>query len=97
MRITTSKQSKFSYEFITKELPGHRLMASSYAQSNRVAEAKPHVKAVLDARSNFSVAKFGKALPFKRKHERELYLTALREAGLPDWARNQSCVVRVEE
>ncbi|MEE8607679.1 MAG: tetratricopeptide repeat protein, partial [Nitrospiraceae bacterium] len=64
--------------------PSHRLMAASYAQSDRVAEAQPHVKAVLEARPNFSVAKFGKALPFKRQDELELYLTALRKAGLPE-------------
>jgi adenylate cyclase len=61
-----------------------RLMAASYALSDRIAEAQPHVKTVLESRPNFSVAKFGKALPFKKQDDLEFYLTALRKAGLPE-------------
>jgi len=60
----------------------HRLLASSYAHLNHMAEARHHAKEVLRAHPNFSIAHWRTVPPDKDPIQLERFIDGLRKAGL---------------
>ena len=61
---------------------GHRLLAASYAQLDRMNEARHHAGKVLEAHPNFSIERWKLVLPDKHPDETEHFLEGLKKAGL---------------
>jgi tetratricopeptide (TPR) repeat protein len=62
----------------------HMLLAAAYSLAGRQEEARIVAEEVLRLNPKFSVAFWGKTLPFKNQADREHYIGALRKAGLPE-------------
>jgi adenylate cyclase len=62
----------------------HMLLAAAYGLAGRQEEARIEAQKVLRLNPGFSVAFWGKTLPFKNQAHREHLTSALRHAGLPE-------------
>ena len=60
------------------------VLAAAYVQLNRMDEARKHVAKILEVDPRFSLTKFKNDQPFQNAADLEHYVTALREAGVPD-------------
>ncbi len=63
-------------------LIGHNILAATYSELGREAEARAEVAEVLRLSPNFSLEIGQQMFPFKDPAELERYLAALRKAGL---------------
>ena len=62
----------------------HARLVATYADSDRMEEAKPAAAALLETRPNFTVGNFMKTQPFKKKEHKEWFRGLLLKAGLPE-------------
>jgi adenylate cyclase len=62
----------------------HMLLAAAYSLAGRQEEAGIEAKEVLRLNPKYSVAFWGKRLPYKNQADREHLIGALRKAGLPE-------------
>jgi adenylate cyclase len=67
-------------------LPAHAFHAASYSSLGLETKAAAAAKEVLRINPKFSLGSYAKTLPYKNKADIELYVAALRKAGLPDKA-----------
>ena len=65
-------------------LLAHMMMAVVYSLSGRDEEARVEAAEILRIQPKFSLKKFEKKLTYKREADRERFLSALRNAGLPE-------------
>jgi adenylate cyclase len=65
-----------------ENLWAHGLLTCAYSLSGREAEAHAEAKEMLRINPKFRVEHFGKTAPFKNDADKELFITALRKAGL---------------
>ena len=65
-----------------ENLWSHGLLTCAYSLSGREAEARAEAKEMLRINPKFSVEHFGKTAPFKNDADKDLFITALRKAGL---------------
>jgi hypothetical protein len=63
---------------------GRRLLAASYAELDRMADAKIHAAAILAAQPDFTISDWAKKQPDQDPAMLALLVRALRKAGLPD-------------
>jgi adenylate cyclase len=61
---------------------GRRLLAASFGQLGRIAEAKEQAAKVLEAHPNFNVDDWAKVLPDKYQEDLDHFIGGLRKAGL---------------
>jgi adenylate cyclase len=66
------------------DLLARMMMTVVYSLAGRDEEAQVQAAEVLRIQPKFSVKKFEKKLTYKRKVDRDRFLTALRKAGIPD-------------
>jgi adenylate cyclase len=62
----------------------HAYVAACHAELGRMEEARKHTALALQARPDFSVAAWGKRLPYKNEADLQRFLDGLRKAGLPE-------------
>jgi adenylate cyclase len=62
----------------------HAYVAGCHAELGRMEEARKHTALALEARPDFSVATWGKRLPYKNEADLQRFLAGLRKAGLPE-------------
>ena len=62
----------------------HARLVATYADSDRMEEAKSAAAALLETRPNFTVGNFMKTQPFKKKEHKEWFRGLLLKAGLPE-------------
>ena len=62
----------------------HARLVATYADSDRMEEAKPAAAALLETRPNFTVGNLMKTQPFKKKEHKEWFRGLLLKAGLPE-------------
>ena len=62
----------------------HAYVAGCYAELGRTEDARRHTVLALEARPDFSVATWGKRLPYKNEADLQRFLDGLRKAGLPE-------------
>jgi adenylate cyclase len=62
----------------------HMALAAAYSSAGRQEEARIAAEEVLRLNPKFSVVFWAKRLPYKNQADRELYIGALRKAGLPE-------------
>jgi adenylate cyclase len=62
----------------------HAYVAACHAQLGRMDDARTHAALALEARPDFSVAAWGRILPFKNGADLQRFLDGLRKAGLPE-------------
>jgi TolB-like protein/Tfp pilus assembly protein PilF len=62
----------------------HARLVATYADSDRMEEAKSAAAALLETRPNFTVGNFMKTQPFKNKERKEWFRGLLLKAGLPE-------------
>jgi adenylate cyclase len=62
----------------------HSRLAAAYSLAGRQEEARIEAEEVLRLNPKFSLVFSGKISPFKNQADRELYISALRKAGLPE-------------
>ena len=62
----------------------HAYVAGCYAELGRMEDARKHSALALEARPDFSVAAWGKRLPYKNEADLQRFLDGLRRAGLPE-------------
>ena len=60
------------------------VLAAAYVQLGRIKEARKHVDKILEADPQFNLTEFEKDQPFRNPADLERYVTALKEAGVPD-------------
>ena len=60
------------------------VLAAAYVRLNRMDEARKHVAKILEVDPRFSLTKFKMDQPFQNAADLEHYVTALREAGVPE-------------
>ena len=65
-------------------LPSYITLASCHSLLNQMDQARQYVTEILRIDPDYSVGQFALTMPFKVKEELELYLEALRKAGLPE-------------
>ena len=65
-----------------KSLLNHLVLTSAYATCGLEKEARSQAQEVLEIQPKFSVAYFGKRLPFKNVADKEFFLGGLQKAGL---------------
>jgi len=63
-------------------LPAHAFLAASYSSLGRETDSAAAVNEVLRINPKFSLESYAKTLPYKNKADIELYIAALRKAGL---------------
>jgi len=59
-------------------------LTAAYSLAGRKEEARIEAAEVLRLNPKYSLARVGKLLPFKNQADRELYINALRKAGIPE-------------
>jgi tetratricopeptide (TPR) repeat protein len=59
-------------------------LASSYSSLNRTEEARKAVEEILRINPGFSLEYYANTLPLKNQEKLDIYINALRKAGLPD-------------
>jgi adenylate cyclase len=62
----------------------HAYVAACHAELGRMEEARKHTALALEARPDFSVATWGKKLPYKNEADLQRFLDGMRKAGLPE-------------
>ena len=62
----------------------HARLVATYADSDRMEEAKSAAAELLETRPNFTVGNFMKTQPFKKKERKEWFRGLLLKAGLPE-------------
>jgi len=62
----------------------HARLVATYADSDRMEEAKSAAAALLETRPNFTVGNFMNTQPFKNKERKEWFRGLLLKAGLPE-------------
>ena len=62
----------------------HARLVATYADSDRMEDAKSAAAALLETRPNFTVGNFMKTQPFKKKEHKEWFRGLLLKAGLPE-------------
>jgi TolB-like protein/class 3 adenylate cyclase/Tfp pilus assembly protein PilF len=67
-----------------KSVPAHLFLAGTYVSLGRMEEARAEAQELLKIDPKFSLAYWGKTLPFKRKTDSDRFVAALRRAGLPE-------------
>ena len=60
----------------------HRLLASSYALSGQLVEAKRHAAEILRIHPTFTIDSWSRVPPDKDEERLQLFLNGLRKAGL---------------
>jgi tetratricopeptide (TPR) repeat protein len=65
-------------------LPPYIILASCHSLLDQMDKARQNVTEILRIDPQYSVGQFALTMPFKNKEELELYLEALRKAGLPE-------------
>jgi adenylate cyclase len=65
-------------------LTAHIYLAACHSSLDRQTESEAAVKEVLRINPKFSLESYAKRLPFKNKADIELFVAALRKAGLPE-------------
>jgi adenylate cyclase len=73
---------KKAIELSPRRLPLFINLAVAYSELDQMDEARGAADKVLKVNPNFSVDSFGKALPYKNKADRDLFVSGLRKAGL---------------
>ncbi|MDA9981380.1 tetratricopeptide repeat protein [Gammaproteobacteria bacterium] len=63
---------------------GRRMLAATYAQLDRLEEARAEAKEYLKVTPNFSIAVWAKSEPYTDPNELQRYVNGLRKAGLPE-------------
>ena len=66
------------------QLTPNLTLAATYSSLNRIEETKKAVEEVLRIDPNFSLDYLAKTLPLKRQEDLEIFIGALRKAGLPE-------------
>jgi len=79
--ITTLKEA---IRRIPTNWMAHARLVATYADSDRMEEAKSAAAALLETRPNFTVGNFMKTQPFKKKEHKEWFRGLLLKAGLPE-------------
>jgi adenylate cyclase len=69
-------------ELSPRSLPLYINLAVAYSELGQMEEAREAADKVLKMNPNFSMDSFEKALPYKNKSDRDLYVNGLRKAGL---------------
>ncbi|MEJ2731869.1 MAG: tetratricopeptide repeat protein, partial [Deltaproteobacteria bacterium] len=62
----------------------HVSLAAAYSLAGRQEEARVEAEEILRLNPKFSSVRFGKMVPYKNQADRELMISALRKAGLPE-------------
>jgi adenylate cyclase len=62
----------------------HAYVAACHAELGRIEEARKFAALALQAKPDFSVAAWGKRLPYKNEVDLQRFLDGLRKAGLPE-------------
>jgi adenylate cyclase len=62
----------------------HMLLAATYSLAGRQKEARNAAAEVLRLNPKFSIVYWRKIVPFKNQADKELVISAMRKAGLPD-------------
>ena len=65
-------------------LTAYIYLAACHSSLDRQTESEAAVKEVLRINPKFSLESYAKRLPFKNKADIELFVAALRKAGLPE-------------
>ena len=65
-------------------LPPYITLASCHSLLNQIDKARQAVTDILRIDPQYSIGQFALTMPFKDKEELDLYLQALRKAGLPE-------------
>jgi adenylate cyclase len=73
---------KKSLEKNPNYLPAHAFLAACYSSLDRLAEAASEADEVRRINPKFNLESYAKTLPYKNKADKELYIAALRKAGL---------------
>jgi hypothetical protein len=60
------------------------MLAATYAQLDRLEEARAEAKEYLKITPNFSIAVWAKSEPYTDTNELQRYVDGLRKAGLPE-------------
>lgn len=62
----------------------HVTCAAAYSQAGKEDAARAEAEKVLKINPKFSIASYAKRLPYKNQADRDIFINALRKAGLPD-------------
>jgi adenylate cyclase len=62
----------------------HAYVAACHAELGQVDQARAHAALAREAKPDFSVAAWGKSIPFKNEADLQRFLDGLRKAGLPE-------------
>jgi tetratricopeptide (TPR) repeat protein len=66
------------------DIYAHLGLAFAYSLAGRQEEARIEAEEILRLNPKYSLVRTGKLLPHKNQADRELYISALRKAGLPE-------------
>jgi len=66
-------------------LPGHLILASAYSAAGHAEEAKAAASTILKMNPKFTLEAYSKRLRFKNPVDKELIISNLRKAGLPEY------------
>ena len=64
--------------------PAYFQLVVAYSSLNRMDEARAAASGILKIYPNFSVEQFAKAIPYKKKADKDLLVNSLLKAGLPE-------------
>jgi adenylate cyclase len=76
--LDRSKKGEFNPEF------AHRLLAATYVMLGREKEARKHAEEVIRINPKFTLKGYAKTLSYKNQADIDLWINALRKAGLPE-------------
>jgi len=65
-------------------LPGHLILAAAYSAADLMDEANAAASVIIKMNPKFTLEKYSKKLRFKNPADKELIISNLRKAGLPD-------------
>jgi TolB-like protein/class 3 adenylate cyclase len=71
-------------ELNPKYSPAYFQLVVAYSSLNRMDEARSAASGILKIYPNFSVEQFAKAIPYKKKADKDLLVNSLLKAGLPE-------------
>ena len=70
-------------------MPGHLILASAYSAAGHAEEAKAAASTILKMNPKFTLEAYSKRLRFKNPADKELIISNLRKAGLPEYPPNK--------